>query len=80
MGISRRLPNCEITKSEKRYSKEWHSYIKFLGVVLPGYTVLGYDPGFLMSDGKYDSFTLSVNVVDTLMETYGARVDGGKKK
>ena len=70
-----RLPNGDITRSQKQYFEAWEALIDKVEAFFPGYKVVAYDPGLRLSKTKVNdqgfavevgSISLSVDAVETL--------------
>jgi hypothetical protein len=63
-----KLPNGQYTRSAKKYCREWRLLGEAVTYILPGYYVLGFDPGIGLGNDRGHCFTLPVVVANAIVD------------
>ena len=64
---SYKLPNGKITHSLNYYLRSWKKLANPI-IKKTGWQLIGFDPGFLFSTGKYDCLSLTVAQIKDLLK------------
>lgn len=69
--FSGKMPDGNYTRDADEYVEAWRELGKVIETLMPEYTVIGYDPDFLVKTGQYGSTNIPadfVMAVQNLME------------
>jgi len=70
-----RLPNGSTSYDKEKYAQEWFGFADKVAELFPGYNVAGVDPDIMLADEKWNSFRLTVDAANALLNEVTRRIN-----